>query len=79
MPKKIRYVFDGVRVHRREDEADRSDYVRAWSEGKGRNKETAVQVWKGKIKPEGDPDGDWAMPGVLSVDTAIAQAVVQTR
>lgn len=48
-------------------------YVRAWKE-KG---EWVVQVWKGD-KPEGEPAGDWAMPGVLGLEAAVAQAMVQT-
>ncbi len=51
-------------------------YVKAWKE----KRETIVQVWLSKSKPEGEPDGDWAMPAWLSsVDAAIAQAVLQTK
>ncbi len=52
-------------------------YIRAWKEGKGRNAEIAVQVWL-KGKPEGEPEGDWGMPGVLPVTAAIEQAILQT-
>ena len=53
-------------------------WVRAWSEGKGRNKEFMVQVWNNGTG-EGEPDGDWAMPGILGLSTSIAQAVIQTE
>lgn len=53
-------------------------YVKAWKEGRGRNAEVMVQVWKSG-KPEGEPDGDWAMPGVLPVDVAVSQALLQTK
>lgn len=75
---KTKYLFDGPRVCKRQGHPDRTDYVRAWHEGKGRNAEIAVQVWKGKDKPDGEPDGDWAMPVILGADTSIAQAVAQT-
>lgn len=68
-PKKIRYICDkqyrpGV-------------YVRAWNEGRGRNKETIVQVWK-SATPEGEPQGDWAMPAFLGPIACIEQAILQT-
>jgi hypothetical protein len=66
--KKTRYAFDGVY---------KGCYVRAWAEGKGRNKEIMVQVWKSG-KAEGEPDGDWAMPGILPVTPAMDQAILQT-
>lgn len=74
MAKKINYLYDAVRKCQH-----RSDYVRAWSEGKGRNKEIVVQVWPNKTSPEGEPAGDWAMPAVLGTDVAISQAVAQTK
>jgi hypothetical protein len=68
--KKPKYKFDGkYNAH----------YVRAWKEGRGRDAEIAVQVWWAKDKPEGEPDGDWGMPGVLPVSAAIAQAVLNTQ
>lgn len=67
--KKQQYVVDGPHG---------DAYVRAWSQGKGRNREICVQVWlHGKM--EGDPQGDWAMPGVLGYEAAIAQAIIQTK
>ena len=70
MATKIRYQFDGkYNAH----------YIRAWKEGRGRNSEIMVQVWFAKDKPEGEPDGDWAMPGVLPISAAIAQAVLNTE
>lgn len=73
-----RYLKDGTRVAKISDVESRTDYIRAWKEGKGRDAEIAVQVWKGKDKPEGEPDGDWGMPAVLGLEAAIAQAVVQS-
>jgi len=66
--KKKRYLFDGLRDGR---------WIRCWSEGRGRNKEIAVQIWNSGVA-EGDPDGDWGMPGVLGVVLSIDQAVLQT-
>lgn len=67
--KKPKYLHDGARD---------GIYVRAWSEGRGRDKEIVVQVWW-KPKPEGEPDGDWGMPGSLPVAAAVEQAILQTR
>lgn len=58
------------------DELRSPHWIRAWKEGRT---EIAVQVWKNKTLPEGDPDGDWAMPAVLGIDTAIKVAVAQTK
>jgi hypothetical protein len=52
-------------------------YVRAWREGRGRNADIVVQVWNG-TEPDGEPACDWAMPGRLPLDAAIAQASIQT-
>ena len=65
---KKRYQFDGLRDGR---------WVSAWKEGRGRNAEVIVQIWNGG-SVEGEPDGDWAMPGILPVDVAIEQAILQT-
>ena len=62
---KPKLLFDGI---------ENKHYVRAWKEGR----DFAVQVWKGK-KPEGEPAGDWLMPGVLGLDVCIAQAILQTK
>ncbi len=67
MPKKPKYIYD--RVH------EKGCYVRAWKEGRGRDRGVAVQVWWSG-KPEGEPDGDWVMPpslGMFAVDQAILQ------
>lgn len=69
MAKKPRYVYD---------QAVKQHYVRAWQEGRGRNADIVVQVWLHKDKPEGEPEGDWAMPGVLGYPAAVAQAIAQT-
>lgn len=67
--KKPEYVVDGKRGE---------EYVRAWSQANGRNREICVQVWlSGEMA--GEPQGDWAMPGVLGYEAAIAQAVLQTK
>lgn len=67
MAKKPKYIFDGIRD---------GVYVRAWKEGRGHG-EIVVQVWKSG-KPDGEPDGDWGMPGIIG-DAAIDQAVLQTK
>jgi len=48
-------------------------FIRVWKE----RREIVVQVWDGP-EPNGEPKGDWAMPGVLGLETAIAQAIAQT-
>jgi hypothetical protein len=65
-----KYVYDGPRE---------AHYVRAWREGRGRNADIVVQVWKNKTTPEGEPCGDWVMPGILGVAAAINQATLQTK
>lgn len=67
MAKKVRYLWDGPRG---------KDYVRAFYEQRSG---VAVQVWKGRKKPDGEPDGDWLMPRVLGLSTCIDQAVAQTE
>lgn len=68
-----RYEHDGPYTY-----GERKVYVRAWKEGKGRDREIAVQVWNSG-KPEGEPEGDWGMPGILPVTAAIEQAILQTE
>lgn len=75
--KKRRYLFDEAQVGLTTDH--KNHYVRAWKEGRGRNAEIMVQVWYAKDKPEGEPDGDWAMPGMLPLLTAIGQAILNTQ
>jgi hypothetical protein len=60
------------------DRADGRHYIRAWVEGKGRDREYAVQVWLNKAKPEGEPDGDWAMPFAFGLQGSIEQSIVNT-
>jgi hypothetical protein len=55
------------------DELRNGRWVRAFKE----RREIVVQVWNSG-KPEGEPDGDWAMPGVLGVEVSVAQAISQT-
>lgn len=65
MAKKIKYLRDQVVG---------DNYVRCWKE-KGA---LVVQVWKGKTSPNGEPEGDWAMPSMLGVEAAVSQAIKQT-
>lgn len=67
MPKKIKYLVDEVRGE---------NYIRAWKDDRHT---IAVQVWKGKKSPEGEPEGDWAMPAMLGTEVSIAQSVAQTK
>lgn len=55
------------------DEIRTGRYVRAWKQGRS----YVVQVWNGE-KPDGDPVGDWEMPGVLGLDGAVFQALIQS-
>lgn len=66
---KRKYLQDGV-YH--------GFYVRAWREGRGRNSEIMVQVWLTQSS-EGEPAGDWAMPGVLPLAAAMDQAILNTK
>ena len=70
-PKNKRYIFDDV--HQPGEQ-----YVRAWPEGKGRQREIVVQVWISG-KPEGEPDGEWGMPPEIGVASCISCAVAQTK
>lgn len=63
-----KYMSDGVW-------ADTGHYVRVWKE----RREYVVQVWIDKTTPDGEPDGDWSMPGVLGLSTAVAQSILQTK
>jgi hypothetical protein len=67
MPKKIRYLVDGLREGR---------WIKLWKEGRGHG-EYMVQIWNSG-KPEGEPDGDWAMPGIIGAVGAMETAVLQT-
>lgn len=49
-------------------------FVKCWKD----KREIVVQVWLSG-KAEGEPDGDWAMPGVIGLDAAIDQSILQTR
>lgn len=66
--KKPRYLVNGSIGGR---------FVRAWSEGRGREAEIIVQIWNSG-KPEGEPDGDWAMPKLLGETACVNQALAQT-
>lgn len=48
-------------------------FVRMWKQRRDFN----VQVWLSGT-PEGEPDGDWEMPGVLGPTTCMEQAILQT-
>jgi hypothetical protein len=62
---KKKYVVDEVRDGR---------YVRAWW---NTQRELIVQVWNAAT-PDGEPAGDWAMPGMLGEVACIEQAMLQT-
>lgn len=65
MAKKPKILVDEIRhAHR----------VKVWRE----KREIVVQVWR-SWKGDGEADGDWAMPGFLGLDAAIAQAVQNTE
>lgn len=66
--KRQRYLIDGLHEGR---------YVRAWKEGRGHG-EYIVQVWNGR-STEGEPDGDWVMPGILGLSASVSQAILQTK
>lgn len=59
------------------DEARDGIYVRAWKEGRGHG-EYMVQVWW-KPNCEGEPDGDWVMPGIVGLEGAVAQSILNTK
>lgn len=67
--KKIKYLWNAPHA---------GCFIRAWAEGRGRNREITVDVWLSG-KPEGESDGQWAMPGILPLDAAIEQAILNTR
>lgn len=56
----------------------RGRYFEATKSGRGRNAEILVQVWKGDTK-EGEPTHEWEMPGILPMDAAIDQAILQSK
>lgn len=63
-----KFIYDGIHG---------KAYARAWKEGKGRQAEIVVQVWMSGT-PDGEPDGDWAMPACFGI-AAVDQAVLQTE
>ena len=70
---KRKYAHDGVYEYN-----GRKSYVRAWKEGRGRQQEIMVQVWING-NPDGEPQGDWAMPGIIGLEGAIEQSILQTK
>lgn len=52
-------------------------YYEARKEGRGRDAEIVVKVWKGN-KKEGEPSHEWGMPGILPIDAAVDQAILQS-
>jgi len=58
------------------DQLVKGRHVRAWKEGKGRRAEMMVQVWNSG-KPEGEPDVDYAMPGILPASVAVDQTLLE--
>lgn len=77
-PKKPKYLLDGTRKLVRKGQPERVDYIRAWREGGPKTGEVIVQVWVDKTSPEGEPDGDWAMPAILGFEGCVDQAHIQT-
>lgn len=63
--KKIRYLTNGVHA--------KGCYIKAWKE----RRDMIVQVWWSG-KAEGEPDGDWLMPGIFGMAN-IDQAILQTK
>lgn len=59
------------------EEQKQGRFIKWWREGRGRNAEIIVQVWNNGV-PNGEPDGDWAMPGAFTPNMAISQAIAQT-
>ena len=59
------------------DEVRGKRWVRAWKEGRGHG-EYVVQIWNSGT-PDGKPDGDWGMPGILGLELSIVQALAQTK
>lgn len=49
-------------------------WVKCWKE----KREWVVQIWNSG-EPKGEPDGDWAMPGIIGMTAAIDQAIRQTE
>lgn len=75
MAKTPKYLHDGTYTY---GEPSAIYWIRAWREGRGRNSEIIVQVWNGSA-PDGEPVGDWAMPGVLPLNAAIEQSIIQSK
>lgn len=62
-----KYIFNGP--------WDDNTYILAWSYDRS---SYCIQVWNSN-RPEGEPDGDWIMPKILGLNTAIAQAILQSK
>lgn len=60
-----KYVFDGARDKK---------YVRCYREGRST---IVVEIWP-TPEMKGDPKDIWDMPAVLGIETAIAQALLQS-
>lgn len=55
----------------------RGRYWESFTSGRGRNKEHEVSVWA-TDKKEGEPKEVWCMPGILPLETAVGQAILQS-
>lgn len=66
MAKEIKYLHNGVY---------QTHFIRAWKE----KREWAIQVWLDKAAPEGEPQGDWEMPGAFPTIAAIEQSILNTK
>lgn len=58
------------------DELVKGRHCRAWKEGKGRQSEMIVQVCNSG-KPEGEPDVDYVMPGILPPSMSVEQTLIE--
>ncbi len=56
----------------------RGRYYEATKSGRGYNAEIEVLVWPGD-KKEGEPGHEWVMPGILPIDLAVSQAIMQSQ
>ena len=73
MARKRKYLWDRLFTMKR-DEIERTFYVRVYRE----RGEWIVEAWRAQ-RPVGDPVLEWAMPGVLPMDVAMHQAILQSR
>ncbi len=68
---KIKYLHNGVYSF----PPTQTHFVKAWKE----KRQWVIQVWFNKSTPEGEPQGDWEMPGVFPMIAAIEQSILNTE